>query len=197
MLAVTALSFVRIPSLKISVIILSLFFLYDIFWVFLSEYVFKKNVMVSVATELPSLPMLIVMPRLLDDGASLLGLGDIVLPGIFLCFLYRFDKAQNTPFKKGYFLRAWIGYFLGFLLTLVMVYALQRGQPALLYLVPATILPTIGFSYSRGELRILWRGYKEVPESTALNARELESGVEERDTLLQSVDVTPENEKVV
>lgn len=77
-LAVTALSTLRIPSLKVATVVLWLFFLYDIFWVFLSQYIFKKNVMVTVATQLPTLPMVLTLPRVLTDGDSLLGLGDIV-----------------------------------------------------------------------------------------------------------------------
>jgi len=37
--------FLRIPSLKIAMVILILFFLYDIFWVFLSKPIFGSNVM--------------------------------------------------------------------------------------------------------------------------------------------------------
>lgn len=89
-----------------------------------------KNIIifrVTVATSLPELPLLIIMPRFLSDGASLLGVGDIVnnfkknilifflklLPGIFLTFLYRFDKKYKKKFIYGYFLPAWIGYGIG------------------------------------------------------------------------------------
>jgi len=157
-LALTALSFVRLPNMKVSSIILILFLLYDVFWVFISPFIFKKNVMITVATQLPTLPMILVFPRVISDGWSLLGLGDIVLPGLFLCFLYRFDKMARTPFLRGYFLRAWIGYILGLIITLAMVLALQRGQPALLYLVPCTLIPTIFFGWRREELKNLWLG---------------------------------------
>eukprot|EP01119_Soliformovum_irregulare_P019583 TRINITY_DN6232_c0_g1_i1.p1 TRINITY_DN6232_c0_g1~~TRINITY_DN6232_c0_g1_i1.p1 ORF type:complete len:349 (-),score=67.30 TRINITY_DN6232_c0_g1_i1:35-1054(-) len=170
-LALSGLAFVRLPNLKISTLILVLFFLYDIFWVFLSEFIFKSNVMVSVAKNLPSLPMVILIPRVLYPGYSLLGVGDIVLPGLFLCFLYRFDLTRRNTFKEGYFLRAWIGYFLGLMLTLVMVVALDRGQPALLYLVPFTLIPTYAFGIYRKELRLLWNG----PESESKKT-DLESG---------------------
>jgi len=157
-MAVMTLCFVKVPNMMISTILLTLFFLYDIFWVFISEYIFTKNVMVTVATNLPSLPMVIVFPRVLSQGYSLLGLGDIVLPGLFLCFLYRFDNRLETPFKHGYFLRAWIAYIFGLFFTFVMALLLQRGQPALLYLVPATLPTTAFFGWRRGELRHLWKG---------------------------------------
>jgi len=107
---------------------------------------------------LPNLPIVIIVPRVLNDGWSLLGLGDIVLPGLWLCFLFRFDIVNETSFKDGYFLRSWIGYILGFLVTLSMLFVMQSGQPALLYLVPFTLIPAIFFGWRRKELGMLWRG---------------------------------------
>ena len=40
----------RLPSLKVSTLLLSGLLLYDVFWVFFSQYVFNANVMVKVAT---------------------------------------------------------------------------------------------------------------------------------------------------
>jgi len=193
-LAVTSLSSVRLPNLKVSSIILVLFFLYDIFWVFISQYIFKQNVMITVAVGLPNLPMVLIFPRMLDDGISLLGLGDIVLPGLFLCFLYRFDHFNKISFKSGYFLRGWIAYALGLELTFVMVYVLDRGQPALLYLVPFTLLTTIFFGWMRGQLGDLWKGLyrveeidieENIPNSDELNGTELK---EDQVSLLRAQD---------
>ncbi|KAH3732181.1 signal peptide peptidase [Pelomyxa schiedti] len=86
---------VRLPSLKVSLILLILFFLYDVFWVFFSAFIFGESVMVTVAVGLTpedqALPMILYLPRILSEGASILGLGDIILPGIYLCLLYRVD----------------------------------------------------------------------------------------------------------
>jgi len=153
-LALTALSFVRLPNMKVSLLILVLFTLYDVFWVFISPLFFKKSVMVTVAMQLPTLPMIILFPRILSEGWSLLGLGDIVLPGLWLCYLYRFDIINRTPFRSGYFLRAWIGYILGLMITLLMLLAMQKGQPALLYLVPATVLPTLFFRLEKARIEV-------------------------------------------
>eukprot|EP01116_Phalansterium_solitarium_P002789 TRINITY_DN1305_c1_g2_i2.p1 TRINITY_DN1305_c1_g2~~TRINITY_DN1305_c1_g2_i2.p1 ORF type:complete len:368 (-),score=85.51 TRINITY_DN1305_c1_g2_i2:340-1443(-) len=182
-LAIAALTFVRIPNLKIATIVLTLFFIYDIFWVFLSGLIFKKSVMEEVAVSVaPSLPIVIVFPRMLDyPASSLLGLGDIVLPGIFLCFLYRFDHLRYTSLRDGYFLRGWLAYFCGLVLTLIMLVMLQKGQPALLYLVPCTLLTTVYFGYKRGELRDLWRGYPESVQPPVV----VTSGAEDEMALLE------------
>jgi hypothetical protein len=42
-----------------------------------------------------------------------------------------------------------------------MVFILQRGQPALLYLVPLTIIPTVLIGWRRNQLKLLWYGNKE------------------------------------
>merc|ERR1719410_1017802 len=76
---------------KIGAILLVGLFFYDIFWVFGTE------VMVTVAKSLDG-PIKILFPRTLvpdpETGKldmSLLGLGDIVIPGFFLALLLRFD----------------------------------------------------------------------------------------------------------
>jgi len=181
-LALTALSFVRLPSMKVAIIILVLFVLYDVFWVFISPFIFKQSVMGTVALSLPNLPIVIIIPRVLSSGWSLLGLGDIVLPGLWLCYLYRFDIVNRTSFRDGYFLRAWIGYIVGFLVTLSMLLAMQLAQPALLYLVPFTLIPTLFFGWRRKELRKLWRG--EVGEE--VTTLQVDSTKEDSVALLQS-----------
>ena len=49
-LCVAFIAFVRLPSLKVSTLLLSGLLLYDVFWVFFSQYVFSANVMVKVST---------------------------------------------------------------------------------------------------------------------------------------------------
>jgi hypothetical protein len=41
---------------------------------------------------------------------------------------------------------------------MTMAYVWQAAQPALLYLVPATLLPVLGLGAIRGELSELWHG---------------------------------------
>lgn len=48
---ICGLSLLRAESLKVIVVIFCLLFFYDIFWVFFSEYIFHKNVMVSVSEQ--------------------------------------------------------------------------------------------------------------------------------------------------
>ena len=116
---------------KIGAILLVGLFFYDIFWVFGTE------VMVTVAKSLDG-PIKILFPRSLVPDAttgklemSLLGLGDIVIPGFFLALLLRFDAHLanlpvfptdlHAPFPKPYFHSALFGYVIGLATTLYVM----------------------------------------------------------------------------
>ena len=116
---------------KIGAILLVGLFFYDIFWVFGTE------VMVTVAKSLDG-PIKILFPRSLVPDAttgrlemSLLGLGDIVIPGFFLALLLRFDAHLadlpvfptnlHAPFPKPYFHSALFGYVVGLATTLYVM----------------------------------------------------------------------------
>lgn len=51
-LCVAFIAFVRLPSLKVSTLLLTGLLIYDVFWVFFSSYIFNANVMVKVSVPL-------------------------------------------------------------------------------------------------------------------------------------------------
>merc|ERR1719327_2522500 len=99
-------------SYAIGCILLAGLFVYDVFWVFGTE------VMVSVAKGLNA-PVKILFPKALNVTPmpmSMLGLGDIVIPGIFVALMLRFDDSRglvSTP----YFLTNLVAYELGLCAT--------------------------------------------------------------------------------
>ncbi|KAL6077434.1 Signal peptide peptidase [Balamuthia mandrillaris] len=155
-LGITALCFLRINNLKLATLILWMFFFYDIFWVFISPFIFKDSVMVSVARRMPSLPTVIIVPRVFLDGYSLLGMGDIILPGLYLAFLRRFDHFNGVKnmWTGGYFRVGLLSYVLGLILTIFVLVAFQAAQPALLYLVPSVYITTV--FVARKDFNALW-----------------------------------------
>ncbi|XP_077317610.1 signal peptide peptidase-like 3 isoform X1 [Lithobates pipiens] len=195
-LCVAMIAFVRLPSLKVSCLLLSGLLIYDVFWVFFSAYIFNSNVMVKVATQpadnpldvlsrklhlgpnvgrdVPrlSLPGKLVFPSSTGSHFSMLGIGDIVMPGLLLCFVLRYDnyKKQATADACGapganisgrmqrvsYFHCTLIGYFVGLLTATVASRIHRAAQPALLYLVPFTLLPLLTMAYLKGDLRRMW-----------------------------------------
>jgi len=159
---------------KIGAILLIGLFFYDIFWVFGTE------VMVTVAKSIDG-PIKILFPRTLTPDLitgkielSLLGLGDIVIPGFFLAILLRFD-AHNAkvpyfpndihyPFPKPYFHTTLFGYFMGMVTTMFIMIKFGAAQPALLYLVPACLGSSLLVAVVRGEVKELFAYSEEVEE---------------------------------
>jgi len=150
---------------KIGAILLVGLFFYDIFWVF------GTDVMVTVAKNLDG-PIKLLFPRSLTPNEesgkidlSLLGLGDIVIPGFFLALLLRFDahiaKVGITKinihesFPKPYFHSALVAYVLGLMTTLFVMIQFNAAQPALLYLVPACLGSSFLCALVRGEVKEL------------------------------------------
>ncbi|PRQ17666.1 putative PA domain, presenilin/signal peptide peptidase [Rosa chinensis] len=162
-LIITVLQIVRIPNLKVGTVLLSCAFLYDIFWVFVSNKVFHESVMIVVARGDRSgedgIPMLLKIPRMFDPwgGYSIIGFGDILLPGLLVAFSLRYDWLASKSLRAGYFLWAMIAYGLGLLITYVALNLMDgHGQPALLYIVPFTLGTLLTLGKKRGDLPILW-----------------------------------------
>ncbi|KAI5634961.1 signal peptide peptidase domain-containing protein [Phthorimaea operculella] len=90
--AINGVELLHLNNVVTGCILLAGLFLYDIFWVF------GTNVMVTVAKSFEA-PIKLVFPQdLLINGFNasnfaMLGLGDIVVPGIFIALLLRFDKS--------------------------------------------------------------------------------------------------------
>jgi minor histocompatibility antigen H13 len=171
---------------KIGAILLVGLFFYDIFWVFGTE------VMVTVAKSLDG-PIKLLFPR---DGLdvdeetgklslSLLGLGDIVIPGFFLSLLLRFDahRAQistkdldiHASFPKPYFTSCLIAYVIGLATTLFVMFYFEAAQPALLYLVPACLLSSFICALARGEVKELLDYSEEEEEGSVDIAKAAEA----------------------
>lgn len=174
-LALSAVDMLAIPDFQSSAVLLSGLFFYDIFWVFGSKRVFGSNVMVSVAKQFEG-PIKLVFPRFLGAGPkdmSMLGLGDIVIPGLFVALMLRFDIRHvdvkgPVPMQFPYFISAVVAYFAGLVATYVALTVFEAAQPALLYLVPSCLLTAIIMAAVKGELREL-TAYTEEEEKSDTN----------------------------
>lgn len=155
-------AFTPCASLMVNTALLVLAFFYDIFWVFCSSAVFGSNVMVTVATQL-DVPIKILVPLILSQEGTelqftLIGLGDIVLPGLLLSFAMRFDDHKRISLTSGYFAVTMTGYVVGLTLCEIIVGAFHLAQPAMIYLVPGTLLPFYCMALYRGEVGEAWKG---------------------------------------
>lgn len=160
--AFTLIKTVKIPSFKVGGLLLSLAFVYDIFWVYFSSYIFGDNVMVTVASGL-DLPIKLQFPHLGGVAApqtcSMLGLGDLALPGLFLAFSSRFDHINNTKYLN--FLMVCYGIALVMCVGILIIF--KYPQPALLYISPMLVLGMLGLAYKRGEVSKVWKGITPSP----------------------------------
>uniref|UniRef100_A0A7S3LP66 PA domain-containing protein n=1 Tax=Aplanochytrium stocchinoi TaxID=215587 RepID=A0A7S3LP66_9STRA len=205
-LAMMFLATLKIQRFQTAFWVLFAFCLYDIFMVFITPYFGNgESVMLEVATagagfeeassdltecnrvETERMPMLFLAPRFdYRGGFGLLGLGDVLLPGIFVTYVLRVDylradtwvwnvdrKAEEFPQPRKFDLRKYfrvhryffpvcIAYFLGLLVTFfanIFQWTINgvRGQPALLYLVPFTLTTFILLAKRNGELHLFWK----------------------------------------
>lgn len=167
-LMISGLKVIKLPNIKVATALLCCAFFYDIFWVFISPYIFKKSVMVEVArgkdTGGYSMPMVLMIPRLFDPwgGTSIVGFGDVMIPGLLIAFSHRYDKLTKKENWNGYFIWMLVGYTVGFVCTYLSLYLMHgQGQPALLYLVPCTLGLIVIIGCIRREMKDLWFGVEE------------------------------------
>ncbi|KAM6950725.1 signal peptide peptidase-like 2A isoform 3-T4 [Lycodopsis pacificus] len=179
---------ISLSNFKICVILLSLLLVYDVFFVFITPFFTKNGVsiMVQVAlgpdasgekthgnmVEVPAepqapsekLPVVMRVPRfsawaqnLCGMQFSILGYGDIIIPGLLVAYCSRFDVWINSS-RKIYFVCCCIAYLLGMIVTFAVMLLSGMGQPALLYLVPFTLITSAVVAGCRGEMRQFWAG---------------------------------------
>ncbi|CAK4191154.1 unnamed protein product [Aphanomyces euteiches] len=166
-LSIKGIESLSLGSYKVGAILLCGLFFYDIFWVF------GTDVMVTVATKFDG-PIKLLFNRAFATATekakfSLLGLGDIVIPGIFIALLLRYDAVRagvtrdDQPFPRPFFHVNILFYVLGLLTTVIVMVVFNHAQPALLYLVPACLFSSLIQALVRGEFKELW-AYSEEDE---------------------------------
>lgn len=170
--------FLFLGNFQTGFILLGLLFFYDIF------FVFGTDVMLTVAKSIDA-PIKLLFPKDWTTDPpefSLLGLGDIVIPGVFIALCLRYDiirslnprevnkcmedkdggevckmmlrASESAP--KPYFIGAVIGYCLAIIATVVVMLLFDHGQPALLYLVPGCLLSVVVNALRLGDLQEMW-----------------------------------------
>lgn len=127
-----------IGSFKSGFILMAGLFFYDIFWVFGTE------VMVKVATGVKG-PIKFIFPKTLPGPSdytrefySMLGLGDVVVPGFFIAFLLAFDAynarkegvntRETVNWPKPYFHTCCVFYALALVTTVVVMLVFKHAQ---------------------------------------------------------------------
>uniref|UniRef100_A0A7S3FX05 Signal peptide peptidase n=1 Tax=Strombidium rassoulzadegani TaxID=1082188 RepID=A0A7S3FX05_9SPIT len=177
-----ALQSMFLGNFKNGFLLLCLLFFYDIF------FVFGTDVMLTVAKGIDA-PIKLMFPKDYSGEKpqySILGLGDIVIPGVFVSLCLRFDLLKTIDVEKlsnmieqeekgesgvntmkylvrkaidcpkHYFMAVNVGYLLAMVVTIVIMLVFEHGQPALLYLVPGCLLSVSATALWKGELGKMW-----------------------------------------
>ncbi|XP_036420471.1 signal peptide peptidase-like 2A isoform X2 [Colossoma macropomum] len=160
---------ITLSNYKICVFLLSLLLIYDVFFVFITPFLTPngESIMVQVAlgpgARGEKLPVVMRVPRfsawaqnLCVMQFSILGYGDIIVPGLLVAYCHRFDVWIGS--NRIYFISCTIAYCVGLAVTFVVMLLSRMGQPALLYLVPFTLITSAVVALSRKEFRQFWAG---------------------------------------
>ncbi|XP_043820346.1 signal peptide peptidase-like 2C [Dromiciops gliroides] len=162
---------VRLPTLRSCTSFLLALLAFDVFFVFITPFLTRtgESIMVEVAsgpsdsTSHEKLPMVLKVPRLsfspltlCDRPFSILGFGDIVVPGFLVAYCHRFDVQVHSP--RVYYMACTLAYAVGLLVTFLAMILMQMGQPALLYLVSCTLITSLVVAICRQELSLFWTG---------------------------------------
>ncbi|CAK0737011.1 hypothetical protein CVIRNUC_000840 [Coccomyxa viridis] len=107
LIATDILQLLGLKSFKAAGVMLFGLLAYDVFWVFGSPKVIGDNVMLAVATsDALTGPTRLLFPRFsgsISEASrfpfSLLGLGDIAVPGLLACLALRYDASRSTDFR--------------------------------------------------------------------------------------------------
>lgn len=159
----------KLPNFKSCVILLGLLLLYDVFFVFITPFITKngESIMVELAAgpfgNNEKLPVVIRVPKLAYFSVmsvclmpvSILGFGDIIVPGLLIAYCRRFDVEIGSSI---YYVSSTIAYAIGMILTFVVLVLMKKGQPALLYLVPCTLITASLVAWRRKEMKKFWKG---------------------------------------
>jgi minor histocompatibility antigen H13 len=153
--------------------------------------------MVSVAKNFDA-PIKLLFPKEFQSAEySMLGLGDIVIPGIMVAIVLRYDvqkhmigyvdgskgKMSHATGSPRFFYSCFIGYVIGIASTIVVMNVFNAAQPALLYIVPSVLACTFTHAWMVGETKALfhWSEAPATEEKDTVKKKEDESKSEEEE----------------
>jgi signal peptide peptidase-like protein 2B len=194
---------ISIPSVRVAAGMGVIFLVYDVVMVFLTPLIVGSSVMIDVATAGAPvavfdqacycrlnpddwsvcgpgerMPILFAVPRMLDyrGGYSLLGLGDIVIPGLIVTLALRLDLALHKGWSGLYWVTSIAGYAAGLASAQAAASLSGSGQPALLYIIPFVTAALMLVSRCRGEFGRVWLYGADSPSTVARRERRRRRG---------------------
>jgi minor histocompatibility antigen H13 len=160
-LGMVSLGAISLGSYQTGALFLAGLFCYDAFWVF------GTDVMMTVATKVEA-PVKFLFTAPPSDVPrsypfSVLGLGDVVIPGLFVRLMTKIDEILQ-PKNLSYFNVATAAYAGGLALCFGANEIYHNGQPALFYLDPALVGGTLACAAVNNQLTDVWE-FKEEEDN--------------------------------
>jgi len=152
-LGMVSLGAISLGSFQTGAILLAGLFCYDVFWVF------GTDVMMTVATKVEAPVKFLYtappsdVPK--DYPFSVLGLGDVVIPGLFVRFMAKVDEVLQ-PKNLSYFTTATFAYAAGLAACFGANEMFHNGQPALLYLDPSLVGSALACAAVNNQVSDVW-----------------------------------------
>jgi minor histocompatibility antigen H13 len=142
-LSIVSIAELRVTSFSAGALLMAALFLYDVVMVFGKVPGLGESVMVTVATSIDA-PIKLLFPRDIadpDSRSAMLGLGDIVIPGVFVAYTARFDAERSAAGARPHvFVWTMAGYVIALTACMGVMHVFAHPQPALLYISPAVLL---------------------------------------------------------
>ncbi|KAF1770714.1 hypothetical protein GCK72_002536 [Caenorhabditis remanei] len=88
---------------------------------------------------------------------TILGLGDIVMPGYLVAHCFTMNGFSERV-RLIYGVVSVAGYGIGLIVTFLALALMKTAQPALIYLVPSTLIPIMLLAFFRREFSKIWNG---------------------------------------
>ncbi|KAE9420308.1 hypothetical protein Angca_005872, partial [Angiostrongylus cantonensis] len=88
---------------------------------------------------------------------TILGLGDIIIPGYLVTHCFTMGGISERS-RIAYGILCSIGYSIGLIVTFFALAFMNMAQPALIYLVPCTLIPICVMACVKGQLYLIWHG---------------------------------------
>ena len=196
--SLTGIETLSMGSVQTGTLLLCGLFLYDIFWVFCTpvmvtvaksfdapiKLLFPRRAVAAAAAAAGEALLNVTGGNATAEGVgagagakkerpfNMLGLGDIVVPGIFLALVLRMDvvraaaaAAAGAPPPRSYFRGSVAGYLAGLGTTIGVMNLFNAAQPALLYIVPGVLVAVLGRAALCGEFAAVFAWSEEAAVS--------------------------------
>lgn len=155
---------IKFTSFKFLVSIYVIGLVYDLFWVInYSSYFTESSKLTNNASH--HFPLRLLCPQMVStpfNFCNSLPIADIILPGLFLGYIKKFDEVYKSSSKMqmSYFLVGIIAIGVGFVVNLIVFYMYMLPIPSFLCTGLFLFIGTLGYAGNNGQIAELFGGFK-------------------------------------